>query len=112
MILISSLQIENTVEFFHDMSGQSIIALANQIRSTLLLLLCPCPALSSLIMSSLCLSVRSDGIHILINWDGYSNNGVRPTGLFPMQTAPIQVAHQVTPLDPSDPPPPPPSSWR
>lgn len=38
---------------------------------------------------------RAHGIHILLNWDGYSNNGVRPTGLFPMQCAPLQVAHQV-----------------
>ena len=39
--------------------------------------------------------IRSHGIHILLNWDGYSNNGVRPTGLFAMQPAPIQIAHQV-----------------
>lgn len=39
--------------------------------------------------------IRAHGIHILLNWDGYSNNGVRPTGLFAMQPAPIQIAHQV-----------------
>ncbi|CAM9113709.1 unnamed protein product, partial [Ectocarpus fasciculatus] len=38
--------------------------------------------------------IRAHGIHILLNWDGYSNNGVRPTGLFAMQPAPIQIAHQ------------------
>lgn len=31
---------------------------------------------------------------ILINWDGYSNNGLRATGLFPLQPAPLQVGHQ------------------
>ena len=39
--------------------------------------------------------IKSHGIHILLNWDGYSNNGVRATGLFPQQAAPIQIAHQV-----------------
>ena len=39
--------------------------------------------------------IRAHGIHILLNWDGYSNNGVRPTGLFAMQPSPIQIAHQV-----------------
>lgn len=38
--------------------------------------------------------IMEDGIHILLNWDGYSNNGVRATGLFPIQAAPIQIAHQ------------------
>ena len=38
--------------------------------------------------------IHSHGIHIALNWDGYSNNGVRATGLFPLQPAPIQVAHQ------------------
>jgi hypothetical protein len=38
--------------------------------------------------------IRSHGIHILLNWDGYSNNGVRATGLFPVHAAPIQIAHQ------------------
>jgi hypothetical protein len=91
------------VEFFHDMAGQSILVIANQIRSALLLLS------SSWSPHPSPLSRRSDGIHILLNWDGYSNNGVRPAGLFPMQTAPIQVAHQVSlaPLSVSQPPPPP-----
>jgi protein O-GlcNAc transferase len=61
-------KVRNTVEFFHDMSGVNVLQLANKIKA--------------------------DGIHILLNWDGYSNNGVRPAGLFPMQTAPIQIAHQ------------------
>src|SRR5262249_3537839 len=34
-------------------------------------------------------------LHILVNWDGYSNNGVRADGVFPMQPAPIQVSHLV-----------------
>jgi protein O-GlcNAc transferase len=38
--------------------------------------------------------IRSLGIHILLNWDGYSNEGVRVAGLFPLQSAPLQVAHQ------------------
>lgn len=61
-------KIRNSVEFFHDMSGRNVLEIAN--------------------------AIRNDGIHILLNWDGYSNNGVRPTGLFPIHPAPLQVAHQ------------------
>lgn len=61
-------KIRKSVEFFHDCSGWDIRQLSNLILG--------------------------HGIHILVNWDGYSNNGVRPTGLFPLQSAPIQVAHQ------------------
>lgn len=38
--------------------------------------------------------IQSHGIHILLDWDGHSNNMVRMSGLFPMQTAPVQVGHQ------------------
>ena len=38
--------------------------------------------------------IHSHDIHILLNWDGYSNNGVRATGIFPIMAAPIQVGHQ------------------
>ena len=61
-------KIRKSVEFFHDTSNLNFIETSKLIRS--------------------------DGIHILLNWDGYSNNGVRRTGLFPMQSAPIQIAHQ------------------
>ena len=57
-----------SVEHFHDTSQMDVLATARLIRS--------------------------HGIHILMNWDGYSNNGVRATGLFPLQPAPIQIAHQ------------------
>ena len=45
-------------------------------------------------VQKLALLIRSHGIHIALNWDGYSNNGVRATGLFPLRPAPIQIAHQ------------------
>ena len=61
-------KIRNSVEHFHDTSSMSV----NQTASL----------------------IRSLGIHILLNWDGYSNEGVRVSGLFPLQSAPIQVAHQ------------------
>ena len=61
-------KVKNSVEFFHDTSNLNLIETSKLIRN--------------------------DGIHILLNWDGYSNNGVRQTGLFPMQTAPIQIGHQ------------------
>ena len=57
----------NSVEFFHDLSGRDVAYISKKILE--------------------------DGIHILFNWDGYSNNGVRATGLFPIQSAPIQVVH-------------------
>ena len=61
-------KIRKSVEYFHDTSSLSV----NQTASL----------------------IRSLGIHILLNWDGYSNEGLRVTGLFPLQSAPIQVAHQ------------------
>ena len=61
-------KIRNSVESFHDTSSMSV----NQTASL----------------------IRSLGIHILLNWDGYSNEGLRVSGLFPLQSAPIQVAHQ------------------
>lgn len=61
-------KIKNSVEHFHDTSSMN----ANQTASL----------------------IRSLGIHILLNWDGYSNEGVRVAGLFPLQSAPLQVAHQ------------------
>lgn len=61
-------KIKNSVEYFHDTSSMN----ANQTAAL----------------------IRSLGIHILLNWDGYSNEGVRVAGLFPLQSAPLQVAHQ------------------
>ena len=39
---------------------------------------------------------RSHGIHILMNWDGYSNAGIRAGGIFALQPSPIQINHQVS----------------
>lgn len=61
-------KVHDGVEFFHEVQGMKVDRLAELIRS--------------------------HNIHILLNWDGYSNNGVRATGLFPLQAAPVQVAHQ------------------
>ena len=61
-------KIKDSVEHFHETAGMDVLQLANLIRS--------------------------HGIHILIDWDGYSHNGIRPTGLFPIQPAPLQVVHQ------------------
>lgn len=47
-----------------------------------------------LFMRNLLNECRSHAIMILVNWDGYSNNGLRATGLFPLQPAPLQVGHQ------------------
>jgi predicted O-linked N-acetylglucosamine transferase (SPINDLY family) len=57
------------VEFFHDVSHLNVRQLSE--------------------------TIKNDGMHILLNWDGYSNNGVRAMGLFPLMAAPLQVAHQV-----------------
>jgi predicted O-linked N-acetylglucosamine transferase (SPINDLY family) len=62
-------KIESTVEYFHDISDMKVDQMAA--------------------------FIRQHDIHIMLNWDGYSNNGVRATGLFPQQPAPIQIAHQV-----------------
>jgi protein O-GlcNAc transferase len=61
-------KMKDSVEFFHETAGLDVLQLSKLIRS--------------------------HGIHILIDWDGYSHNGIRPTGLFPIQSAPIQVVHQ------------------
>ena len=61
-------KVTNGVEYFHEVADMDVKKLSEKIVS--------------------------DGIHILLNWDGYSNNGVRATGLFPIQAAPIQIAHQ------------------
>lgn len=61
-------KIKNSVEHFHDLSGKDIIEMSAVIRDL--------------------------GMHILLDWDGYSNQGVRAMGLFALQTAPIQIAHQ------------------
>ena len=63
-------KVKERVEYFHDVSGMHLQAVAGLIQS--------------------------HGIHILLDWDGHSNNMVRLSGLFPMQAAPIQVGHQVT----------------
>lgn len=39
--------------------------------------------------------IRQHDIHILINWDGYSNAGIRAAGIFALSPAPIQINHQV-----------------
>jgi protein O-GlcNAc transferase len=61
-------KIRNSVEHFHDTSGMDIMATSNLIRDL--------------------------GMHILLDWDGYSNQGVRAMGLFALQSAPVQIAHQ------------------
>ena len=59
--------IEQDVEHFVDVSGRSEVEVATLIREEL-------------------------GIHILVDMDGFSNNGLRLRSLFPLQVAPIQVA--------------------
>lgn len=66
-------KVKDGVEFFHDVAGMHLQQVAELIQS--------------------------HGIHILLDWDGHSNNMVRLSGLFPMQSAPIQVGHQVLRLD-------------
>lgn len=61
-------KIQNSVEYFHETAGMDVYQLSKLIHG--------------------------HGIHILIDWDGFSHNGIRPTGLFPIQAAPIQVVHQ------------------
>jgi protein O-GlcNAc transferase len=61
-------ELELSAEYFHDVSNLDIQQQARFIREL--------------------------GIHILIDWDGYSNNGVRAAGLFPQQPAPVQILHQ------------------
>lgn len=39
--------------------------------------------------------IRKHDIHILLNWDGYSNAGIRAAGIFALTPAPIQINHQV-----------------
>jgi len=38
--------------------------------------------------------VISNDIHIMIDWDGYARQGLRPQGLFALRPAPIQMFHQ------------------
>ena len=66
-------KMKNDVEFFHDVSSMS--------------------------MSELAVLIRGHGIHILVNWDGYSHNGQRATGLFPLQVAPLQVSVIIIVID-------------
>jgi predicted O-linked N-acetylglucosamine transferase (SPINDLY family) len=40
--------------------------------------------------------IKKQGIHILINWDGYAQNGAKIDGLFGLHPAPIQVSHMVS----------------
>jgi len=61
-------KIKDSVEYFHETAGMDVLQLS--------------------------LLIRKHGIHILVDWDGYSHNGIRPTGLFPIQSAPLQVVHQ------------------
>jgi protein O-GlcNAc transferase len=61
-------KIKNSVEHFHETAGMDVLQLAQLIRN--------------------------HKINILVDWDGYSHNGIRPTGLFPIQPAPVQVVHQ------------------
>jgi predicted O-linked N-acetylglucosamine transferase (SPINDLY family) len=62
-------KVKEGVEHFHEVSGMNLKQVAEL--------------------------VQSHGIHLLLDWDGHSNNMVRLSGLFPMQPAPIQVGHQV-----------------
>jgi protein O-GlcNAc transferase len=43
---------------------------------------------------SLARYVREQGIHILIEWDGYARQGERAQGLMALRPSPIQVLHQ------------------
>ena len=61
-------KVRDAVEFFHEVHNKDFYALGEYIQRL--------------------------GIHILLDWDGYSNNGLRPTGLFAMQATPIAVNHQ------------------
>lgn len=45
-------------------------------------------------VSALAALIRSLDIHVLVDWDGYSNNGLRPTGLLALQPAPLCVSMQ------------------
>jgi predicted O-linked N-acetylglucosamine transferase (SPINDLY family) len=61
-------KVRNGVDYFHEVNGKTVKQVADLIRS--------------------------HGIHILVDWDGHSNNMIRLSGLFAMQPAPIQVGHQ------------------
>lgn len=63
-------EVETNVEHFHAVHGVAIDTLAEKIRKL--------------------------GIHFLVDWDGYANNGIRSAGLLPQQIAPIQIVHQVS----------------
>lgn len=38
--------------------------------------------------------IHEQGIHILIEWDGYARQGERAQGLFALRPAPVQILHQ------------------
>jgi len=38
--------------------------------------------------------IHSQGIHILIEWDGFARQGERAQGLFGLRPAPVQILHQ------------------
>lgn len=38
--------------------------------------------------------IKEQGIHILIEWDGYARQGERAQGLFALRPAPVQILHQ------------------
>jgi hypothetical protein len=62
-------EVKDSVEYFHNLAGMPIDNLAAYIRN--------------------------QGIHILLDWDGYANQGIRSSGLLPTRVAPIQICHQV-----------------
>jgi protein O-GlcNAc transferase len=61
-------KIQNSVEHFHEVVGINVVDLYNLI-------------------------LQHD-IHILLNWDGFSNAGIRIGGIFSLSPAPIQINHQ------------------
>lgn len=61
-------KVKQNVEYFHEVHDRDFISLGEYIQRI--------------------------GIHILLDWDGYSNNGLRPMGLFAMQSTPLAVNHQ------------------
>ena len=62
-------KIKDGAEHFHDVSGKSCAEVIKMMKKV--------------------------GIHILINWDGYAQNGAKLEGLFGLHPAPIQISHMV-----------------
>jgi len=62
-------KIKDSAEHFHDVSGKSRAVVIKKIKKL--------------------------GIHILVNWDGYAQNGAKVEGLFGLRPAPVQVSHMV-----------------